>query len=353
MGQAKRLASLGGLKAVAVLLVFWWHSPLPNPSVDLGARCCEFFFVVAGFLFAYNRQEYVYMKMSETVGYIRRKIVKIYPIYFLTFLAEAILLVVAGNALVVADTLIKATLSLLMLQSWSPNESVFWAFNGASWFIASLMFCYLIGCLTIGFMSQKKRTCWLLALFVVVRYAIEFIQIKYGDQYFIINMHVNPMIRALEFSCGMATGRIMQSLKERTKVVPIALFTATEVLTIAAVVYAVIRMNGIWTRAAYVYLFCILVFVFSFDGGVVSRFLSIRILQWFGSIQLEFYLVHTIVCKAVQPLVTWSFWNWYIEAASICFCVTLGCIVIYRFVFRKPMERGMERGLEIVGNIIG
>lgn len=35
------------------------------------------------------------------------------------------------------------------------------------------------------------------------------------------------------------------------------------------------------------------------------------------------------------------------------FCGTLGCIAIYRLVFRKPMERGMERGLEIVGNIIG
>lgn len=47
----QRIGSLAGLKVIALLLLFWWHSPIPNPNVDIGARVCEFFFVVSGFWF--------------------------------------------------------------------------------------------------------------------------------------------------------------------------------------------------------------------------------------------------------------------------------------------------------------
>ena len=50
----RRIVSLASLKVIALFSLFWWHSALPNPGVDLGARACEFFFVVSGFLVAYN-----------------------------------------------------------------------------------------------------------------------------------------------------------------------------------------------------------------------------------------------------------------------------------------------------------
>ena len=46
------IGSLNGLKAAAMILVFWWHSPMNKPdSPDLGLRMCEIFFVLSGFLF--------------------------------------------------------------------------------------------------------------------------------------------------------------------------------------------------------------------------------------------------------------------------------------------------------------
>ena len=74
MGKTKnpRINSLGILKIICFLLMFWHHSYLPKPSVDLGARACEFFFVASGFLVAYNhadssdscswKESYLYLK---------------------------------------------------------------------------------------------------------------------------------------------------------------------------------------------------------------------------------------------------------------------------------------------------
>lgn len=45
----QHLSSLGGIKVIAMLLLFWWHSSIPNPNVDLGARTCELLFVTSGF----------------------------------------------------------------------------------------------------------------------------------------------------------------------------------------------------------------------------------------------------------------------------------------------------------------
>ena len=52
--KPKRIDSLTGLKAIAMLSLFWWHSPIPNPPADLGARACEILFVASGFLVGYN-----------------------------------------------------------------------------------------------------------------------------------------------------------------------------------------------------------------------------------------------------------------------------------------------------------
>lgn len=55
--QDSRIHSLSGLKVIAILLIFWWHSWLNNPPCDLGARCCEFFFVASGFLVYYSHKD--------------------------------------------------------------------------------------------------------------------------------------------------------------------------------------------------------------------------------------------------------------------------------------------------------
>ena len=48
----QHLSSFGGIKVIAMLLLFWWHSSIPIPNVDLGARTCEL-------LFVYGRWRYI------------------------------------------------------------------------------------------------------------------------------------------------------------------------------------------------------------------------------------------------------------------------------------------------------
>ncbi len=137
----ERLRSLQGLKALAIILMFYWHCPINNSPVDLGARICEFFFVASGFTMAYSYlQGDKLATFKETLGYTKRKLFQIYPLYFVAF----ILCIRPRYLALTIKSIVTILLNLTMLQAWSFDSEVSMSFNGTSWFVSCLMFCYLM-----------------------------------------------------------------------------------------------------------------------------------------------------------------------------------------------------------------
>lgn len=82
----QKIQSIAGLKVIAIWLIFWWHSWLTNPPCDLGARCCEFFFVASGFLVFISHQNVSKpCTWKASADYVRKKLVSVWPIHFLAF----------------------------------------------------------------------------------------------------------------------------------------------------------------------------------------------------------------------------------------------------------------------------
>lgn len=91
-GRAFHFKGIAGLKIIAAIMMFLWHSPVQQPAVDLGARLCEFFFVTSGFLFAIsNIPKADALSPSFVSGYMRRKLVQMWPVHFVGFLAAVFL----------------------------------------------------------------------------------------------------------------------------------------------------------------------------------------------------------------------------------------------------------------------
>lgn len=83
--RQKSINSIIGIKAIAMLLLFWWHSSIPRPTVDIGARTCEILFVVSGFLVGYNYfNRDVPATWKESIRYAAGKIIKFWPLHFAT-----------------------------------------------------------------------------------------------------------------------------------------------------------------------------------------------------------------------------------------------------------------------------
>lgn len=340
-----RIGSLMGLKVIAILLLFWWHSDIPNPVIDLGARTCEFFFVVSGFLVAYNYSSSSTLlprTWNESCGYVKSKLCGMWPLHFVTFLI--CLLLMPLSEIVSLKTFLQAVMNLFLLQSWSLDSRTFFAFNGTSWFLSSILFCYFISPFLLMTISSKKRATISLCVAVFIRLLIEKQQIMFGTDLTSWNLHVSPVVRSLEFYIGMALCPLsfwIKSLFIKNIKYSRSISSLLELLTLVFVIALVIIENGVWMRGDYVLLFGLLIVVYSWDYGVVSTFLSTFIFRKIGSIEFEFFILHQVIIRIFNLDSVLLHLHWAYRSI-IAFIILLICCGIWKYYFKSPTTKWME-----------
>ncbi len=339
----KRISSIAGLKAICTLMVFWQHGPLPISPVDLGARACEFFFLAAGFLYLYShREKEIPCTFAGSSEYVRKKLTAFYPLHLLGFLMGCFLIPL--SQWMTAETAVNAAFNLTLTQAWSPAEAVHFGFNGASWFLSALIFCYFFGAPMLRVLKKRKRAFFSFVLCAALRGGLEYAQIL-CPQYFGFSVHTFPVIRCLEFYCGMciASFSLMTWAHIRSPKRTTFLCSLAEVLTLGAAVWLIVRNNESWHRFECLMVMCPVLYAFSFDRGILSRVLSVAPIRWLGGISLEFYIFHQPIILLICPHLTFHYWNWYVESTAYCLIGTLLCVLVYRLILKKPMERGFDR----------
>ena len=296
--KQNKINSLDGLKMVAMMAVFLWHSILWDSYIDLGARGCELLFVISGFLVGYN---YICTDVpatwKESFRYALKKVYKFWPLHFFTTM---LLLFLYIKTITVAE-LYKCLISLCMLQAWSNNQDVFFACNGAMWFMSAIMFCYFLSPFLLKLIKRGIRFS-IVVFFIVffVRFSIDYIKFMYQDGLLLINTHVSPVIRCMEFLMGMLMVPCFMHIKEWAKNLlktkRMILFSVIELLVLGGMIYLLIFHTELW-RSVFVLAFCPVVFVLALNEGLISRFLGIKPFKWFSKIQLEFYILHLAMIR--------------------------------------------------------
>ena len=209
-----KIKSLTGIKVFALLLIFYQHSSLPLLPFGLGSRMCELLMIISGFLVGYN---YYYKNVpcswKESFRYCISKLISIYPLYILITIIRCVIEYKSFNSV---TTWIKLLLTIFMVQPWSPNQDVFFAFNGSSWFIICLLYSYFLSPLFLRLIHLKNNFCIFL-LTIFIRVFLELIDVYSNVSFVEFSFHVNPFIRSLEFFLGMLLVPYFYNIKERIK----------------------------------------------------------------------------------------------------------------------------------------
>lgn len=360
MSKSQKIYNLSGLKVITIWLIFWLHSWLQNPSCDLGARGCEFFFVVSGFLtYLSMEKKQVPCTFGEAFAILKKKLISIWPLHFLSFVI--ILFSYRAVDVFTWQTGLKALINLSLLQSWISIDSIFFSFNGVSWFLSSLLFCYFCVPLLIRLIRRNQKVLVLFPLTFGFRYALEELQFRYPGQFWQVNVHVSPFLRMLEFFLGMMTCVIWLSCQrwlekhfERTEksdtlLRRVVIFLGLSVLEIGWMVLtwqAFLAKQNSWGRHIFTLWFCIFTFFMAFDGGILTKIFATKPFMWLSSIQMEFYMFHwpiiAVLTKYVEPMREWKVY----ELAGIAFFLSLMVSTIYHYVLRKPCEKAMKKVLD-------
>ena len=335
-------------------MIFWWHSPIKPDNPDLGARMTEIFFVLSGFLVGVNHWNDEYPDIFQSSkNYWKSKLIKIWPIHCIAFIIDcASSIIQLGSAFITQENAINAVINLSLLQAWSNNSALYFSFNGATWFLSALLFCYLLTPIAIDHLRRYKWTIIPFIIAISLRLLLELLNCKWGWNGISFNYHVSPIIRMIEFIAGLSLfpiyNKIQVMLNEKKHL--FFLLSLLEILAITAYIFSIITYDVIWIRGYYILAACILVLALSFNKGIVCRILSMKPFIWFSSIQLEFYILH----QAIKHLFQRCFPNAIsspLLLSIIMFLITIGLAILYKKLMRRKATRVLESMTTYIGKL--
>ena len=303
----RRLPALTGLRFVAASMVFILHS-MPDPqkwlSLDQGV---SFFFTLSGFILAY-----IYPDLPDLAAvkqfYVAR-LARLWPLHLLT------MLLVAGiSGIQSFETL---TLNALLLQAWVPIQRIYFSYNAVSWSISTEVFFCLTFPLLI--LSIEKNWPWklcgsaVLVLALITGCNVSGLPLLSAND---VSAHgllyINPLSRIFEFIAGICCCLLWRTLQARMPGNTFWMFTLAEssaiALTTILLIYpfpfahpAIGPAGILWiARTSAIPGFCLIIVVFAFGRGLVSRLLGSKLLEFLGEISFAIYLVHVLVIGAYR-----------------------------------------------------
>lgn len=344
---------LTSLRAVFAFLVFMSHWGMIDDNFDShvffeGYVGVSFFFVLSGFIIAYNYEDRFLQGLKKKNFYIAR-FARIYPLHILTTLLSAVLFVfpvVIDNLsfLGIANAMGKFVLNLCLLQAYIPESVVYFSYNSPSWSLCCEQLFYLL-CPFVFVKFRKTFSLGVIILLVIVLMSFGMWitpENRYNDFWY-----VNPVLRFPEFLLGVLVYRIY---KIRRPNWPVVIYSLIEILCIALFIgfYIMAEYVPLVYRCSVYYMLpiALLILVFSWSGGAVSKIFSNKIFIWLGETSYGFYLYHFILVSLVIRI--FNMFELDCEpwlGVLIIFVLTLFVSGISYSRFEKPVNKWIKNKL--------
>ncbi len=293
---------------VAIFHTFWYTHINDTAFFNNGPVIIDLFFVFSGFLM--YRLYHNKLSSAEQAGaFLKRRFARLYPIHIvmlLVFLAFAIARIAAhniglsvhepGEILPFQAGAAEGFHSLLshvtMTHSMGVHDSL--SFNAPSWTISVELFAYFVFVLMfLRCPPTKAQHFGAISLGVVLIY--------WGLSRVKPNMDITYDYGFFRCLAGFYTGviaswvygRLLPKMNKKIKNNISLSMTCVELLTLSAFVVFVIYMPGKlqFFVAPFAFVF---VLVFSFDGGLVSQFMSRSLFRYLAKISYSVYMIHAI-----------------------------------------------------------
>lgn len=294
------IKSLQGLRTIGMLIIFMYHSG----AIFDGHLAVTFFFILSGFVMYYNyTNKDIKLTLKDSFEFTKNKMISLYIVHLFTFLLAAIIFYkdIINNF---TFNLIRAIPNLLLLQSFIPNASFYFSFNNASWYLSVTLLCYLCTNLFIKLWNRIRQKEYLSFLVILSIYSLK--------TFFVITVeslpneiwlvYINPVLRLFDYFIGMGIATVFIRRKNEDKKVNGNLEFISVIILFLAWVFAR-NISTIYRFSIYYMPFIMLIiYVFAFEEGYLSKILSNKYILLLASISFEFYMVHELILRFLRRI---------------------------------------------------
>ncbi|CAN5521391.1 acyltransferase [soil metagenome] len=306
MASKQRLEPLTGLRFFAAVWVVFQHykyvymlpygdlNPVLASIFNKGYVGVDLFFILSGFVIAYNYiDRFPKFDKTEYVSFLRARVARIYPAYFVTTAVSGLLAIVFLKEKVSPGQFLA---NILMLQTWL-NTAGSWRFwenslNPPSWSVSSEWLAYLVFPFFFPLFGRFKDAKKLIVA-VTLLTIVSALAIHLTSKLTIVWMSQGVLRILTEFSIGVLLSQIFRAIPK-----PKAnLSLATDLVAVATVL--TVALGHLYWIAP---VFGPLILLLAYGQGRLAKFLSWHPLVFLGEISYSTYLVHQIVSGGVQVL---------------------------------------------------
>jgi len=321
MNKQRKLDALTSLRFFAAAMIVIGHTHPLFGSAGIAtnfslAQGVSFFFVLSGFILKYN-----YSKLGdwhEIKRFFVARFARIYPSHIA---AIALLFLLTGGlnlgGLDKLQSVFVGFLNLFLLQSLVPLKDVFLTYNGVAWSISTEFWFYLFFPLLISSFIRGHIYKLVILLSVVISFLCFAVlwQISADEgstQFSLLGiLYVNPLVRIFEFYIGVLACEVFLKMQLKFEVEKSSQikFTIIEICVVVLTISSLwltprlvaylhiggelgVILNYYFTKSGSALAFALLIVVFAFNFGVLSRFISGKVFILLGEISFALYLVH-------------------------------------------------------------
>ena len=334
--------TLTSLRFIFALLVFLSHLEIISDRfsgylLTQGYVGVSFFFILSGFIIAYNYLDKLGTYSARKDYYIAR-IARIYPLHILTTVAAIALY---GFSLHSPLSWIQLAMSATMTNAYIPRSDFFFAFNAPAWSLCCEQLFYITFPLIIPLIKRQK----LMITLLILATAAIFIGGTFTPEAYSKGVwYVNPVTRYPEFVIGILTFLIYRRIKEHNigRVLGTLLEIASVLLFVLFYIYGE-DIPQVYKYNIYYWLpISAIVLSFSLQKGILSGILSRKVFIIGGEISYGIYLIQLLVinsiciyCKGIDSIAT----------AAIAFIATVIISYIFHRYYEIPMNRRVKEWL--------
>ncbi len=320
-----------------------------------GVYGVTFFFLLSGFCLNLGYSEKLGALNKDTYkSFIWKRIKKVYPTYIVM---QTLCLVAAIIKNPAADTvkelLWRYVISIPMLQMLIPNKKVYVSINGVSWFMSALFLIYLITPVIIMLASsvreQKGKNAMILLALILLYIGMGLYSARYletGDAREFMTRSLPVDIVVFCFGVFLANFRMVFHREEPNRSgIRIIGMTVLEIAVIVLAVWSYFETlrNPMWnTYLEKILVFMLLIFVYSYDGGILSKVFAWKPFLILGTVSFEFYLIHYFVVRYIAVWLQEKIGNTNRDNLLIlilCFVATWGVCVLIEMIKKRLQNR--------------
>lgn len=308
-----RFLALDSWRGVAAIFITLYYLPalfhFNDASFLHGAFLgVDFFFVLSGFVITHSYFKRV-GKWSDMASFIIKRIARLWPlhVFMLALLIgyEVMLLVAtkvgidSPRAIFDHRTSVEAIFTnLFLLQSLGIHDTTTW--NLPSWSISTEFYTYIL----FAIMAINLRRYWYISCVILVTLCASLLIYLSQDNGNYIDWGYNwGFFRCVMgfFTGSLVYGIYMHVSQTGARKLPYA--HALEITAVAGMVYFIANYAHSMFNMLAPLVFGLVIFIFAFEAGIVSKLLKIRPLSALGKWSYSVYLTHFFIVQIIMSSV--------------------------------------------------